>query len=159
MKSENAPDTSDQRDNRADSIEAAAGALGRSIVFLQELKARGCPAFRHGRVWLQEVEDYIAAQNLEPLEREIERESKVDVDIKRLRLRRMEHEMAQREGRFITVEDHHETMCRFNEELKSTLRATMEDSGPDRLTMRTREEATHVLREMFDEFCVRVSRQ
>lgn len=118
----------------------------------------GCPAFRAGRVYLDECQTFVAENNLDGLAAQIDRELQVDADIKTERLLRMRHDREVREGRFILQEEHDKVMAHSALTLKALLQEKLEDQGPDLLTMRTREEAQDILRRMFDEICEKMHR-
>ena len=143
----------------ADSMDAAAGALGRSISFLQRLKSMGCPAFRGSRVYLDEVEAYIVENNLDALEREVEAAEAINVEIQRERLRKLRFANDVEEGKYIRQERIAEVAMDLGLELKAILQDKLEDQGPDRLTMRTREEVQVIARQIVDEICEKFQRK
>lgn len=149
----------------ADSMEAAAAMLGRSLVLLQRLKAMGCPAFRGSRVYLDEVELYIAENDVEPIEREIEANDALSLDLKRRKLmiqdelhRKLRFANDVEEGKYIAVQGIADLVGAIAMEIKGTLRRKLEEEGPDRLAMRDRTEVTKAMRQIVDEICEQFQR-
>jgi len=140
-----------------DSLEAAAGVTDYSVAFLRELKRRGCPAFRGSRVYLDELAAYIEENDLEELREQVAALDELNAELLRERLRKLRFANDVEEGLYVRKETITEQVLELAVSLKSLLRRKLEDEGPDRLTMRTREEAAEVLRSIVDEICTTLS--
>lgn len=135
---DSAPPSDDDNDDAppgaqpSDTIEHASAVSGYSVLFLQKLKARGCQAFRNGRVHVDEIETYIA-ENQEAcaaLERQCEETEAVDTDIKRERHRKLQLANDQAEGKVIDREFAGKRAEAIGTELRELLRAYLEDEQP-----------------------------
>ncbi len=148
-------------------MDAAAGMLGRDVEVLQRLKSMGCPAFRGSRVHVEELRTYIEANDaaVEAIEREIASSDKLDAEIKRRKvlvqeeqLRRLRFENDLEEGKFIPKDEAVRIVSELAFSQKEILRRFLEDEGPDRLVMKTREEVVAICRVIVDSICAEMCR-
>jgi hypothetical protein len=127
----------------ADTIEAAAGATGHSERFLALLKAKGCPAFRSGRIHLGDLRSWIEEHPAEAssLERQCAEIDELDAGIKRERLRKLQIENDESEGRLMPRAEIRAQARDLAESQLGTLRNWLEEILPKRLAGQTATEA------------------
>jgi hypothetical protein len=148
--SKNAPKT----DARvADTIEAAAGLTGYTETFLRTLKGRGVPAFRGGRIYVDELEAHLEnnRDEMDQLERECDEVDGVDADLKRERLRKARLANDQSAGLLIAKSDVASRTERLAAELKNQLRRSLEDELPRELLGKSEDLIRARLTEVVDE--------
>jgi hypothetical protein len=138
-----------------DTIEAAAGATGYSETFLAAVKSQGCPAFRNGRVHLEELEAYYAAnqETMERLEAECDEMDDVDVNLKREKLRRIKQANDITAGLYLLKTSAAAQVETLASELKNTLRRRLEDELPRELVGKTEAEIRAATTAVVDELC------
>lgn len=137
----------------ADSIGAAAGMTEYSEQFLQKLKALGCSAFRNGRVHVDELESYVADNNLEGLEKILGDDDALAMEIRRERLRSIRFKNDTEEGRFIRKEQIADRVSEIGTDLKQRLRTALEDELPQRIQGKPAAEIRVIMRDVVDRLC------
>jgi hypothetical protein len=142
-----------ESDRWVQTLEAAANATGRSEAFVRRLKALGCPAFRHGRINLRELEEYCTenAEILRGVEREVDAAEGVTLAILNERLRKLRIQNDAEEGRYVPREQVAEVLTAMASAGKATLQRLLEDDGPDRMVGRSREELRRVCAQIVDQ--------
>jgi len=138
-----------------DTIEAAATVTGYSETLLAALKSQGCPAFRNGRVHLDELEAYIVANQdqVDRLEAECDEMDDVDVNLKREKLRRLKQANDITAGLYLLKTEAAAKVETLASEMKNTLRRRLEDELPRELTGKTESEIRESLTAVVDELC------
>lgn len=97
----------------ADSLGQAGSMLGLPVRLLQTAKAAGCPGFRGGRVYLIEVQEWLAKpENLAVLKAQSIELEKVELDIAKEKLRLIRHRADLATQQVIPVGDVRESFLR-----------------------------------------------
>jgi hypothetical protein len=137
----------------ADTIEAAAGLTGYTETFLRHLKGKGVPAFRSGRIYVDELEAYYEENRgeMEKLEKECDDLDGVDAELQRERLRKARLANDQAAGLLIEKADVARRVEPLAVELKNMLRRALEDDLPRELVGKSEEQIRIKLTEVVDE--------
>lgn len=138
-----------------DTIEAAATVTGYGETLLAALKSQGCPAFRNGRVHLEELEAYVVANQdaVDRLEAECDEMDDVDVNLKREKLRRLKQANDITAGLYLLKTEAAAKVETLASELKNTMRRRLEDELPRELTGKSESEIRESLTAVVDELC------